>query len=100
MRWAHTGVTASANRTTRRLQRRSSQTGMSRTRVCVTSAKTVVDGALTLTGGTGMFKGNELERLYRDVRAGTFHPAVPSLVYEITAKTMLGIELGEQPRWG
>ena len=67
---------------------------------CVVGAKNVVDGALTLTGGSGMFKGNELERLYWNVRAGTFHPAVPALVYEIVGKTMLGIELGEQPRWG
>ena len=28
----------------------------------------------TWSGGGGMFKGNELERLYRDVRCGGFHP--------------------------
>jgi hypothetical protein len=47
-----------------------------------------------------MFKGNELERLYRDVRAGGFHPANGPLTHEIVGKTTLGIGLDEQPRWG
>ena len=64
------------------------------------SAKRVVDLAMDISGGAGMFKGNELERLYRDVRAGGFHPANSALVHEIVGKTTLGIDLGEQPRWG
>jgi alkylation response protein AidB-like acyl-CoA dehydrogenase len=67
---------------------------------CVEGAKQVVDLALTVSGGGGMFKRNELERLYRDVRAGGFHPANSLLVHEIVGKTALGIDLGEQPRWG
>jgi alkylation response protein AidB-like acyl-CoA dehydrogenase len=63
------------------------------------SAKKVVDMAMELSGGTGMFKGNELERLYRDVRCGGFHPANGPLMHEIVGKTALGI-LGEEPRWG
>ena len=55
---------------------------------------------MTVSGGTGMFKSNELERLYRDVRCGGFHPANSMLVHEIVGKTALGIDLGEQPRWG
>jgi alkylation response protein AidB-like acyl-CoA dehydrogenase len=66
----------------------------------VEAAKKVVDLAMTISGGAGMFKSNELERLYRDVRAGGFHPANTLLVHEIVGKTALGIELGEQPRWG
>jgi alkylation response protein AidB-like acyl-CoA dehydrogenase len=66
----------------------------------VEGAKKVVDLALTTSGGSGMFKRNELERLYRDVRCGGFHPANSPLVHEIVGKTMLGIDLGEQPRWG
>ena len=66
----------------------------------VESAKRVVDLAMDISGGAGMFKGNELERLYRDVRAGGFHPANSALVHEIVGKTTLGIDLGEQPRWG
>jgi len=67
---------------------------------CVESAKRVVDLALTTTGGSGMFKSSELERLYRDVRAGGFHPANSMLTHEIVGKTTLGIGLDEQPRWG
>ena len=64
----------------------------------VESAKRVVDLALEITGGSGIFKRNELERLYRDVRLGTIHPANSALVHEIVGKTALGI-LGQQPRW-
>jgi alkylation response protein AidB-like acyl-CoA dehydrogenase len=67
---------------------------------CAEGAKRVVDLALAVSGGAGMFKRNELERLYRDVRAGGFHPANGMLVHEIVGKTVLGIDLGEQPRWG
>ena len=58
------------------------------------------DVAMTSSGGSGMFKSNELERLYRDVRAGGFHPANTTLTHEIVGKTTLGIGLDEQPRWG
>ena len=66
----------------------------------VEGARRIVDLAMTVSGGTGMFKSNELERLYRDVRCGGFHPANSLLVHEIVGKTALGIDLGEQPRWG
>jgi alkylation response protein AidB-like acyl-CoA dehydrogenase len=66
----------------------------------VEAAKKVVDLAMAVSGGTGMFKSNELERLYRDVRCGGFHPANTILAHEIVGKTVLGIDLGEQPRWG
>jgi alkylation response protein AidB-like acyl-CoA dehydrogenase len=67
---------------------------------CTESAKRVVDLAMTMSGGTGMYKRSELERLYRDVRCGGFHPPNPLLAHEIIGKTALGIDLGEQPRWG
>lgn len=66
----------------------------------VEAAKKVVDLAMAVSGGGGMFKSNELERLYRDARCGGFHPASSLLVHEIIGKTALGIDLGEQPRWG
>ena len=66
----------------------------------VEAAKKVVDLAMAVSGGGGMFKTNELERLYRDARCGGFHPANTLLVHEIVGKTVLGIDLGEQPRWG
>ena len=66
----------------------------------VEGAKRVVDLAITVSGGGGLFRRSELERLYRDVRAGGIHPANSLLVHEIVGKTVLGIDLGEQPRWG
>ena len=65
---------------------------------CVEGAKKIVDLAMDVSGGTGMFKSSELERLYRDVRCGGFHPANSALVHELVGKTTLGI-LGEEPRW-
>ena len=67
---------------------------------CTESAKRVVDLAVTLSGGTGMCKRNELERLYRDVRSGGFHPANSLLVHELIGKMAFGVDIAEQPRWG
>jgi alkylation response protein AidB-like acyl-CoA dehydrogenase len=66
----------------------------------VEGAFRVVDRALDLSGGFGMFKKSELERLFRDCRAGRFHPANSALTHELTAKLTLGISPDEQPRWG
>jgi alkylation response protein AidB-like acyl-CoA dehydrogenase len=66
----------------------------------VEAAFRVADRALDLSGGFGMFKKSELERLFRDCRAGRFHPANPALSHEIVGKVSLGISLDEQPRWG
>jgi len=60
----------------------------------------IVDKAMEMSGGVGMFRINELERLFRDARCGRFHPANTFLTHEIVAKTALGIDLCEQPRWG
>jgi len=64
----------------------------------VEAAKRVVDIALDVAGGAAMVRGNELERLYRDVRAGGFHPANAALTHETVAKVVLGID-GTGPRW-
>jgi alkylation response protein AidB-like acyl-CoA dehydrogenase len=64
----------------------------------VEGAKKVVDLALDVSGGAGMFKSNELERIYRDVRCGGFHPASSALVHELVGKSALGV-LGDEPRW-
>jgi alkylation response protein AidB-like acyl-CoA dehydrogenase len=66
----------------------------------VEAAFRVADRALDLSGGFGMFKKSELERLFRDARAGRFHPANPLLTHEIVGKITLGISPDEQPRWG
>jgi alkylation response protein AidB-like acyl-CoA dehydrogenase len=66
----------------------------------VTGSWRVLDRAMDLSGGFGMFKKSELERLFRDARAGRFHPANPSLAHELVGKMSLGISPDEQPRWG
>ncbi len=66
----------------------------------VEAAFRVADCALDLSGGFGMFRKCELERLFRDCRAGRFHPANPLLTHEIVGKIALGISPDEQPRWG
>jgi alkylation response protein AidB-like acyl-CoA dehydrogenase len=67
---------------------------------CVEGAFRVVDLAMDVSGGRGMFRGDELERLYRDARCGRFHPANSMTVHEVVGKSALGI-LGEEGlRWG
>jgi alkylation response protein AidB-like acyl-CoA dehydrogenase len=66
----------------------------------VEAAWKIADIAMEVSGGGGMFRGNELERLFRDARCGRVHPANSFLTHEIVAKTALGIDMGEQPRWG
>jgi len=66
----------------------------------VEAAFRVADRCLELSGGFGMFKKSELERLFRDCRAGRFHPVNSALTHELLAKMTLGIDLDEQPRWG
>lgn len=60
----------------------------------------VVDLALDLAGGFGIFKKAGMERLFRDARLGRIHPANASLTREVVAKITLGINPDEQPRWG
>lgn len=61
-------------------------------------AKRVVDIAVDVAGGQAMFKTSELERLYRDVRAGGFHPGTVAFTHEVVGKVALGVG-GDQPRW-
>lgn len=56
--------------------------------------------AMELSGGGGMFKGNELERLFRDARRGRFHRANSFVTHEVVAKPALGIDPGKQRRQG
>lgn len=55
-----------------------------------TGARRVVDAALDVAGGGSLFAGSELQRLYRDVRAGGFHPASPERVHEVVSSAVLG----------
>jgi alkylation response protein AidB-like acyl-CoA dehydrogenase len=66
----------------------------------VEGAWRVVDRAMDVSGGFGMFKKSELERLFRDARAGRFHPANSALTHEVVGKLALGVNPDELPRWG
>ena len=66
----------------------------------VTRAWEVVDTAMELTGGSGVFKRSRIEQLFRDARLGRFHPGNTLLTHELVGKMSLGINPDEQPRWG
>jgi alkylation response protein AidB-like acyl-CoA dehydrogenase len=68
--------------------------------VAVTKAWDVVDTAMELSGGSGIFKRNRIEQLFRDARLGRIHPTNGLLAHEIVGKLSLGIHPDEQPRWG
>lgn len=56
----------------------------------VTTAKSVVDDALLVSGGSAYFASAELGRLYRDVLAGLFHPSDPESAHSTVATAWLG----------
>lgn len=60
----------------------------------------VVDTALELAGGYGIFAASGIERLFRDARLSRIHPANSPLTHEIVGKLTLGINPDAQPRWG
>jgi alkylation response protein AidB-like acyl-CoA dehydrogenase len=54
------------------------------------TARTVVDLAIRVAGGSSYFRGSELERLYRDVLAGMFHPSDDESAHNTVANAWLG----------
>ena len=50
----------------------------------------IVDQAMEVSGGAGMFRANELERLFRDARCGRFHPANTFLSTRSSARPRSG----------
>jgi alkylation response protein AidB-like acyl-CoA dehydrogenase len=50
----------------------------------------VVDLAIRVSGGSSYFRGSELERLYRDVLAGMFHPSDDESAHNTVANAWLG----------
>ncbi|SNB79644.1 Acyl-CoA dehydrogenase [Arboricoccus pini] len=56
----------------------------------VEEAKTIVDLAMKIAGAGSLSRRGELERLYRDVRAGSFHPPNTDAVHEVIGKVQLG----------
>lgn len=60
----------------------------------VDGARRVVDLATKIAGAGSLYRKNELERLYRDVRSGPFHPPTPDVALDLIGKSYLGV-LGE-----
>ena len=56
----------------------------------VVMAKQVVDEAMLTGGGSSYFTRSELQRLYRDVLAGMFHPSDPESAHATMATAWLG----------
>ncbi|MFD1211551.1 acyl-CoA dehydrogenase family protein [Arthrobacter sp. GCM10027362] len=54
------------------------------------TAKQVVELAARVCGGSGYFRGTELERLYRDVLAGLYHPSDDESAHATIATAWLG----------
>lgn len=63
----------------------------------VEAAWSVVDKAMDISGGFGIFPASGLERMFRDARLGRFHPSNGYLTREILAKGMLGLDLDTRP---
>lgn len=59
-------------------------------RQAVTEAIKVVDLAMEVMGGRSFFKRFGMERAYRDVRAGAFHPLTPEATLTYAGKIALG----------
>ena len=66
---------------------------------CTSAAVRVVDRAMEVVGGGAYFKRTPLERMYRDVRAGRFHPLPHYDALEVIGKVELGIPDTQQPRF-
>ena len=60
----------------------------------------IVDTALELAGGYGIFAASGIERLFRDARLSRIHPANSALTHEVVGKLTLGLNPDAQPRWG
>jgi alkylation response protein AidB-like acyl-CoA dehydrogenase len=57
----------------------------------VDGALRVVNLALKIAGASSLSRNGELERLYRDVRAGAFHPPNADAAHEVIGQAWLGV---------
>jgi alkylation response protein AidB-like acyl-CoA dehydrogenase len=64
--------------------------GLLAKRCVVTEATEVVDLAMEAVGGSSYFKRSPLERAYRDVRGGKFHPLPPEKTLQFAGRLALG----------
>ena len=54
-------------------------------------AQEIVDLARQVVGGSAYFASSPLERAYRDVRAGSFHPLNPERTLTYVGRLALGV---------
>ncbi len=64
------------------------------------TAVRVVDQAMSIVGAPSIFRRHPMQRYYRDVRPGPFHPMTNDVARELIGKTALGIPMEFEPRWG
>ncbi|GAA3244955.1 acyl-CoA dehydrogenase family protein [Pseudonocardia petroleophila] len=62
---------------------------MTAKRHAVTEARAVTDLAMEVAGGPAFFRGSPIERAYRDVRGGPFHPLTPDATVELAGRHAL-----------
>ncbi len=60
-------------------------------RCVVTEATEIVDLAMEVVGGSSFYKRSVLERAYRDVRGGPFHPLPPEKSLQFAGRLALGL---------
>jgi acyl-CoA dehydrogenase len=64
-------------------------------RCVVTEAAEVVDLAMEAVGGASYFKRSPLERAYRDVRGGKYHPLPPEKTLVFAGRLALGLPVDQ-----
>ena len=64
--------------------------GLLAKRCVVTEAVEIVDLAMEAVGGSAFYKRSPLERAYRDVRGGPFHPLAPEKTLQFAGRLALG----------
>lgn len=77
------------------LDERTTNTVVVAKREVVTTATEVVDLAMEVAGGGAYFRRSPIERAYRDVRAGEFHPLTPEKTLLHAGRFALGLDVGD-----
>ncbi|WP_340540213.1 acyl-CoA dehydrogenase family protein [Nocardioides sp. GXZ039] len=88
-RWALLGALAETGEDLA-LDQPTLETLMLAKREAVTAARVVADLALEVAGGPAFYRTSRLERAYRDVRGGPFHPLTPEATLDELGRTALG----------
>jgi alkylation response protein AidB-like acyl-CoA dehydrogenase len=77
------------------LDERNVNVGLLAKRCVVTEAVDIVELAMEAVGGSAYYKTSPLERAYRDVRAGTFHPLPPEKTLMFAGRQALGLAVDQ-----